>query len=219
MPKETGYRLLVPFFLTGCLILMMISTSPALADPNQTIKIDPIGTHGSGEAFPITGITTIEKCKKIGIEIFPTQYWDEACDFAKEDETSRIVFNPIASSKEKFNPSGVNLIRFNADGTQSAVQMESVTNHLNVVIPVEKGDSGEKVWKYQVETDENGNPFSPGTYHVHVYDASTQVDKHDNPMANGWDINDKKIYPSTARVNIWDEKNQQDMISSEFVIR
>jgi hypothetical protein len=205
--------------LIGCTSLFLVCTAPTLADTNQTIIIDPIGDHPTGEIFNITGTTTLADAKKIGIEIFQKKFWDSACTYAKEGDAGRIVFMEIASTKENFDPSGIKMVRFNQDGTQSLEIIDSPQDHWSAIVPVEKGEGEVKQWRVNVENNENGTPFSPGTYHVNVWDASKQVQHPGVSLGNGWNIITKKIYPSTARVNIWDKNNQKDMEYAEFTIQ
>lgn len=205
--------------LAGIFLIFAVFATAVQAETNGSVTIDPIGDHASGEKFNITGTVTIPNCKKIGIEIFPKAYWESACQYAKTDNAGRIVFMEIPSTKENFHPTGIKLMRFNPDGTQSYQELERSKDHWNSVTPVEKTTLDKKRWSIQVQNNENGTPFSPGSYHVNVWDASTQVQKHDNTLANGWDIIKQKVYPSTAMINIWDSKNEKDMQYAEFSIR
>ncbi|MDD1727765.1 MAG: hypothetical protein LUQ50_01690, partial [Methanospirillum sp.] len=101
----------------GLIFIVAIGITPTVADTNQTITLNPIGSHTSGEKINITGTTSIEKCKQIGIEIIPKNYWDSICEYAKEDSTGKVVFNPVAITAENIHPTGIKLVRFNADGT------------------------------------------------------------------------------------------------------
>ncbi|MFH0967855.1 MAG: hypothetical protein V1862_09265 [Methanobacteriota archaeon] len=205
--------------LTGFLLILGFFTIPTLADPNKTITINPIGDHTSGEKFNITGTTTLENSKKIGIEIFPKKYWDSASEYAKEGDAGRIIFMEIASSKENFHPAGIKLVRSNLDGTQSSEELALPQDHWTSIFPLKKSSAGEREWSFQIDKNENGTPLSPGSYHVNVWDASTDVQHPGTNMSNGWDIIQKKIYPSTARANVWDIKNQKDVEYAEFTIR
>jgi hypothetical protein len=207
------------FLMTGLFLIFVFCATPTVADTNESFSIDPIGDHASGEKFNITGTTTLHDCKKVGIEIFPKEYWDSAVDYARSGSDGRIVFMDIASTKENFHPTGIKLVRYMPDGTQSYEELEKSPDHWTSVVQVEKSASGEKQWNFQVEKSENGTPFSPGSYHVNIWDATAQVQKHDNTLANGWDIINQKIYPSTARINIWDKNNQKDMYYTEFTIK
>lgn len=192
---------------------------PVLADDNATITFNPIGSHASGETITISGTTTLEKCKQIGVEILPKKYWDMVRSYAKEDSSGRVVFNPVASTQENFHPTGIKLVRFNTDGTQSPQIMDLPEDHVLVTGPVEKGTQKEKNWSVLIEKNDNGTPLSPGTYHVNIWDATNQKKDYDNPMPNGWDFAEQKIFPSTGRINLWDPVNQRDLFYAELVIR
>lgn len=192
---------------------------PVLADENATITFNPIGSHASGETITISGTTTLEKCKQIGVEILPKSYWNQIRSYAKEDTTGRVVFNPVASTQENFHPTGIKLVRFNADGTQSPQIMDLPEDHVLVTGPVEKGKQTERNWSVLIEKNDNGTPLSPGTYHVNIWDATNQKKDYDNPMPNGWDFAEQKIFPSTGRINLWDPVNQRDLFYAELIIR
>jgi hypothetical protein len=204
--------------LTGLFFIVGVSALPTLAEANRTITIDPIGDHTSGEKFNITGTTTLQNITKIGIEIFPKKYWDSACEFANIDNAGRIIFMEIPSSKENFHPSNIKLVRSNLDGTQSLKELAKPLDHWTTIFPIGKSSAGERKWSTIIERNENGTPLSQGTYHVNVWDASTQIQHPGFTLGNGWDIIHKKIYPSTARANLWDIKNQKDMEYAEFTI-
>lgn len=205
--------------IAGLVLIFGICVTTTEAENNQTITLNPIGEQVSGEKFNITGTTSLEKCKQIGIEILPKKYWESVVKYAKEDSTGRVVFNPIASTTENFHPSGIKLVRFNADGTQSPETMDVPQDHVLITGPVEKNGQKEKNWSVLIEKNDNGTPLSPGTYHVNVWDATNQARDYDNPMPNGWDIIHQKIYPRTGRINLWDAVNQKDMQYAELVIR
>ncbi|MDD1730352.1 MAG: hypothetical protein LUQ50_14955 [Methanospirillum sp.] len=141
------------------------------------------------------------------------------CSYAKEDISGKVVFNLIPSSSENFDPSGMNLIRFNADGTHSSQTMDAPQNHILITGPVEKTVLTLKHWSLPIAKNDNRTPLSPGIYHVNIWDATNQKPDYDNPMPNGWDICNQKIYPSTGRINLWDAANQKEMYYAEFVIR
>ena len=84
--------------------------------------------------------------------------------------------------------------------------------------PVKKDSNGQLHWTADINKNDNGTSFAPGKYHVNVWDATNQVDRQGVLMPNGWDIISKKIYPSTNMVNVWDPKNQKEMLYIEFNI-
>ena len=196
-----------------------VCMTPVFADDNATITFNPIDSYASGESINISGTTSLEKCKQIGIEILPKKYWDMVRSYAKEDSSGRVVFNPVASTKENFHPSGIKLVRFNADGTQATQIMDLPEDHVLVTVSVEKGGQKEKNWSVLIEKNDYGTPLSPGTYHVNIWDATNQKNDYDNPMPNGWDIATQKIYPCTGRINLWDTANKRDLFYAELVIR
>lgn len=214
-------RILVRFciLVIGLVFVGCICITPTFADTNQTITVNPIGDYSSGEKINITGTTSIQNCKQIGVEIFPQSYWDSICKFANEDTTGKVVFNPVAITSENIHPTGINLVRFNADGTQSQQNLEIPKDHVLVTEPVEQNKQNEKSWSVLIEKSDDGKPLSPGTYHVNIWDATNQKENSDNPLPNGWDIVHQKIYPSTPRINIWDPANQKDVQYAELIIR
>jgi hypothetical protein len=206
-------------FLKKCLIFVVIILGfVVIAQANQTFIIDPIGDHSNGDKFNITGSTTIENCKKIGIEIFPEKYWDDTSAFAKINNTGKVKFRELAATTENIHPPGINLVRYNSDGTQSYQTFDICKDHLNSVVPVQKGQNGELHWTADIYKNDNGTPFAPGKYHVNIWDASNQVDHPGAIMPNGWNILNQTIYPSTALVNVWDPKNQKEMEYAQFTI-
>jgi len=202
----------------GLILIVVLFVTPTMADANQNITLNPIGEHSSGEKINITGTTTLEKCKQIGIEIIPKNLWDSVSTFAKEG-TGRVVFNPVAITKENIHPAGINLVRFNADGTQSQQNFDIPKNHVLVTGPVVKNGQKDKTWSVVIEKGDDGKPLTPGTYHVNIWDATNQKENSDNPLPNGWDITHQKIYPSTPRVNIWDPANQKDLQYVDLIIK
>lgn len=206
--------------LVAVLVLIAgVCIAPTVAEHNQTITLNPIGNYSSGEKITITGTSTIDTCKQIGIEILPKKYWDSICTYAKEDSSGKVVFNQIASTSENYDPSKIKLVRFNTDGTHSSQAMDIPKDHILITGPLEKTLLTLKHWSIIIEKNDNGTSLSPGTYHVNIWDAMNQKQDYDNPMPNGWDIIHQKVYPSTGRVNLWDTANQKDMYYAEFVIR
>jgi len=204
--------------IAGLVLIAVLCATPTVADTNQTITLNPIGEHAGGEKINISGTTSIEKCKQIGIEIIPKNLWDSVCSFAKEG-TGRVVFNSVAITKENIHPAGINLVRFNADGTQSQQNFDIPKNHVLVTGPVVKSGQKDKTWSVVIENGDDKKPLTPGTYHVNIWDATNQKENSDNPLPNGWDITNQKIYPSTPRVNIWDPANQKDLQYAELIIK
>ncbi|MFH0966092.1 MAG: hypothetical protein V1862_00190 [Methanobacteriota archaeon] len=202
------------------LVLIVVTCIPlAGAEHNQTITVNPIGNYSIGEKINITGTSTVDTCKLIGIEILPKRYWNSICTYAKEDSSGKVVFNLIPSSSENFDPSGIKLVRFNADGTHSTQMMELPKDHVLITVPVEKTFLTLKHWNVFIDKNDNGTSLSPGVYHVNIWDATNQRLDNENPLPNGWDIVHQKIYQSTGRINIWDAANQKDMLYSEFGIK
>jgi len=205
--------------VAGLIFIFGICVPSSVADNNQTITLNPIGEHTSGEKINITGTTSNEKCKQIGIEILPKNYWDTITAYAKEDSTGKVVFNPVAITAENIHPTGIKLVRFNADKTQSPENLDLPKDHALVTGAVVKSNTKDKPWSVVIEKNDNGKPLSPGTYHVNIWDATNQKSNDDNPMPNGWDIVHQKIYPSTGRINLWDAANERDLQYAELIIK
>jgi hypothetical protein len=186
--------------------------------PNQSIIVNPIGNHHIGEKFNITGTVTDQKIKKIGIEIFPKKYWDNTTEFAKEDNNGRVKYQEIAATSDNTHPSGINLVKYNSDGTQSYRPFDNCDNHWITVVSVKKDSAGKNTWSADILQNDKGQALIADKYHVNVWDASNEVDRPGVVMPNGWDIRNKTIYPSTTMVNIWDPKNQKELEYSEFEI-
>ena len=208
------------FCILMAVLVFILGTGipPTIADNNQTITLSPIGNYTPGVPIIITGTSTIDTCTRIGIEIFPKSYWDSVCSYAKENTSGKVVFNLIPSSSDNFDPSGINLVRINTDGTHSSQIMNLPADHVLITGPVEKTVLRLKHWSIPIEKNDNGISLSPGTYHVNIWDATNQKQNYENPMPNGWDIMHQKIYPSSGRINLWDAANQKDMQYAEFVI-
>lgn len=206
------------FILTLILFLTPgICIAVTNADTSQSFILNPIGNVTRGESITINGTTTNEQLKQVGIEIFPKHYWDVISTYGKES-SGKVVFNLIASSAENYDPSCINLVRLNADGTRTVQVMNITKDHVLIVGPVEKTVLALKHWSIQIEKNDAGSPFSPGLYHVNVWDATNQKPDYDNPYPNGWDVVYNKIYSSTGRVNRWDEANRKEMFSTEFSV-
>ncbi|MDD1724254.1 MAG: hypothetical protein LUQ07_03900 [Methanospirillum sp.] len=196
------------------LILLGIA---AVAEAEQAITVDSIGSHKSGESFNITGTTTIENCKKIGIEIFPQKYWDTTTKYAMVNDSGRVKFFEIAGNSESNHP-GIKISRYNLDGTMAEEPAEPCPDHLMSLFPVTKATDGTMHWTAEISEDENKTAFTPGKYHVNVWDASKQYLRDGEVMPNGWDIKNKKIYPSTTMPNLWSPGNEKEMVYAEFTI-
>jgi len=205
-------------FIVGILLICGICVFPSGADNNQKITLIPIGNFSSDERVNISGTSTIETCKQIGIEIFPKLYWDSVCAYAKEDSAGKVVFNPMASSSENFDPSRIKLARVNADETHTSQIMNLPKDHVLITTQIEKTVLRIKHWNVLIEKNDNKTLLHQGIYHVNIWDATDQKQNYDNPMPNGWDIIHQKIYPNTGRVNLWDAVNQKDMQYGEFAI-
>ncbi|HWQ65378.1 MAG TPA: hypothetical protein VN372_00750 [Methanospirillum sp.] len=204
--------------LAAVLLMFGACSSPAVAESNGTISIDPIGEQAKGETINITGTTSIETCKKIGVEIFPKKYWDSTVDYGKKGDAGKVILLDLSLSSGN-SSSEINLVRFNLDGTKAFQQIPITLDHIISIAPVGKSSPEGKQWSVQINTNDGGTSFTPGSYHVNVWDASSYIQHPGNKFGNGWDVLNNKIYPSTARVNVWDIKNQRDMESAEFTIR
>lgn len=198
---------------------ILICGIAGIAEANQTIIINSIGDHPAGEKFNISGSTSLEDCKKIGIEIFPAKYWDEISEFAKGDKSGKVKFRQIPKSQDSANPSGINLIRYNVDETQTYQPFNVSENYAAIVVPVTKDSKGNLQWVAEINEKVKEIPFAKGKYHINVYDATKEKEREGTVLQNGWDIINQKIYPSTTLPNIWDSKNEKDMIYAEFSIR
>lgn len=204
---------------TILILIILLAGIGASVQANQTIFIDPVGNQIAGERFNITGTTTIEKCTKIGVEIMPKEYWDDISKFARVNDTGRVKFREIASASDNINPTGINLIRYNEDGTQTYQPFNISEDYAVTLVQVKKEPDGTIRWNAEISEKIRDTPFGPGKYHVNVYDASREIDREGAIMQNGWDIIKKKIYPATTLPNIWDQRNEVDVEYAEFTIK
>jgi len=214
---ETGGK---SMFLKQLFIITMVivgMTGFALADAN--ISVDPVGTLNAGEKFNISGTTTIDKVKKIGIEIFPKEFWDDLVAYAKEGDAGKVRFKEISSGGDSANQTGMNMVRFNLDGTQAYQTIDVPEDYALVIVPVKKDTSGKVTFNAEINEKVKKVPFQRGKYHMNVYDASMEIERLGTIMPNGWDVISKKAYPSTTLSNIWDPKNEKELEYVEFTIR
>ena len=72
-----------------------------------------------GEKFYINGTTTDKKITKVGVEIIPAEYWNAISKFAKEEDGGDVIFREVGNTGDNTHPTGLNLVRFNPDKTQS----------------------------------------------------------------------------------------------------
>ncbi len=215
MFKKEGYMSLKRIIITAMLIMGLVGLVSAAAN----ISVSPMGNIAAGEKFNITGTTTIDKVKKIGIEIFPKKFWDELVSYAKEDNAGKARFKEIASSGDTVNPTEINMVRFNTDGTQAYQTVDVPVDYALVIVPVKKDDSGKMAFTAEINEKVKKVPFQKGKYHMNVYDASMAIERPGTIMPNGWDVIKKKAYPSTTLSNIWDPKNEKELEFVEFTIR
>jgi len=214
---ETGGK---SMFLKQLFIITMVivgMTGFALAD--ASISVDPVGTLNAGEKFNISGTTTIDKVKKIGIEIFPKEFWDDLVAYAKEGDAGKVRFKEISSGGDSANQTGMNMVRFNLDGTQAYQTIDVPEDYALVIVPVKKDTSGKVTFNAEINEKVKKVPFQKGKYHMNVYDASMEIERPGTIMPNGWDAINKKAYPSTTLSNIWDPKNEKELEYVEFTIR
>lgn len=200
-------------------IALIIIGITGIASANQTITIDSIGTLQAGEKFNITGTTTIEKCKKIGIEIFPEKFWDNTTEYAMVNDSGKVRYKELAASGDTVNPTGINLVRYNLDGTQAYQTVDVPEDYALAIVPVKKDASGKMTFIAEINEKVKKTPFQSGKYHVNVYDATTEIERPGTRMPNGWDVIKKKIYPSTNMANLWDPKNEKELEYAECTIR
>lgn len=201
------------------IIAIIIVGMVAFAEAESNITIDQIGTHQAGEKFNITGSATIDKVKKIGIEIFPKEFWDETVDYGRENQSGKVRFKELAISADSSNPVGINMVRYNLDGTQSYQTVDIPEDYALVIVPVKKDASGKTTFTAEINEKVKKVPFQPGKYHVNVYDASMEIERPGTILPNGWDIIEKKAYPSTTLSNLWDERNKKEMEYAEFTLQ
>ncbi|MDD3574888.1 hypothetical protein [Methanospirillum sp.] len=199
------------------IMLTMILIGFVSAEAN--ITVNPVGTISAGEKFNITGITTIDKIKKIGIEIFPDKFWNDLVAYAKEDNAGKVRFKELPSSGDTVNPTEINMVRFNPDGTQAYQTVKVSENYAHIIVPVNKDSSGKMVFNAEINEKVKKIPFQKGKYHMNVYDASMEIERPGTIMPNGWDVIKKKAYPSTTFSNIWDPKNEKELEYVVFTIR
>lgn len=201
-----------------CLVAIVIIGMAGLASASN-ITVDPIGSLSAGEKFTITGTTTIDKVKKIGIEIFPKKFWDDLVAYAKEDNAGKVRFKELSSAGDSTNQTGINMVRFNTDGTQAYQTVDIPDDYALVIVPVKKDSSGKMTFTAEINEKVKKVPFQRGSYHMNVYDASMEIERPGTIMPNGWDVIKKKAYPSTTLSNIWDPKNEKELEYVEFTIR
>ena len=128
-------------------------------------------------------------------------------------------FKEIASSGDTVNPTEINMVRFNTDGTQAYQTVDVPKDYALVIVPVKKDDSGKMAFTAEINEKVKKVPFQKGKYHMNVYDASMAIERPGTIMPNGWDVIKKKAYPSTTLSNIWDPKNEKELEFVEFTIR
>ena len=167
---------------------MLVMGLVGLVSAAANISVSPIGNIAAGEKFNITGTTTIDKVKKIGIEIFPKKFWDELVTYAKEDNAGKARFKEIASSGDTVNPTEINMVRFNTDGTQAYQTVDVPVDYALVIVPVKKDDSGKMAFTAEINEKVKKVPFQKGKYHMNVYDASMAIERPGTIMPNGWDV-------------------------------
>jgi len=204
------YVCIIAFFMIG-----MISC--VVADAN--ISVNPIGTIKAGEKFNVTGTTTIEKVKKIGIEIFPKEFWDTLVTYAKEENAGKVRFKELPSAGDLANSTGINMVRYNPDGTQVYQTVAIPKDYALVIVPVTKDAAGKTTFNAEINEKVKKIPFQKGRYHMNVYDASMEIERPGTLMPNGWDIIKQKAYPSTTFSNLWDPRNEKEMVYVEFTIQ
>jgi len=217
LSHETGGKSM--FLKQFIIIAMVIIGMTGFACAEANISVDPIGSLAAGEKFNISGTTTIDKVKKIGIEIFPKEFWDNLVAYAKEDNAGKVRFKELASSGDSANQTGINMVRFNPDGTQAYQTVDIPDDYALVIVPVKKDPSGKVTFNVEINEKVKKVPFQKGTYHMNVYDASMEIERPGTVMPNGWDVIKKKAYPSTTLSNIWDPKNEKELEYVEFTIR
>lgn len=207
-------------FLKQLIIITMVIIGMAgFASAETNISVDPVGTLNAGEKFSISGTTTIDKVKKIGIEIFPKEFWDDLVAYAKEDNAGKVRFKELSSAGDSANQTGVNMVRFNLDGTQAYQTVDIPEDYALVIVPVKKDSSGKVTFNAEINEKVKKVPFQKGKYHMNVFDASMEIERPGTIMPNGWDVINKKAYPSTTLSNIWDPKNMKELEYVEFTIR
>lgn len=190
------------------IITLTLVIPSMIAGATPTITIDPINIHQSGEIFEITGTTTDPSCKRIGMEIFPTPYWDNACRIADMAHAQRIRFMVQHATESIKTVEQVKLIRYNPDRTESYIFYPPCPDYFRTSALV-RSIHGKKAWVVTVGGNE-GQIMTPGEYLVFVWDATDQWLYTDTYQPNGWDISGDLVYPATFRANVWDDENRQN---------
>ncbi|MFH0966612.1 MAG: hypothetical protein V1862_02865 [Methanobacteriota archaeon] len=199
------------------MILLTFTMCVACLGDARTLTIDPIQTHHSGEPFTISG-TKSEDTAQIGIEVFPTRYWEYACQFGKQARAKYFRFVLQYLSETLNNAPYVKLVRFNPDKTQSYIEYPRCPDHI-LAHPSVPGGPGNTRWSVPMGDPGQGRPLQPGSYVILVWDASGQILYSDTYQPNGWDISGEYVYPATMRGNVWDLENRQECANRVFSIK
>ena len=194
----------------GCLPPMV-----ALASPS--IGIDPISIHQSGETFEITGTTTDSSCTRIGMEIFPKPYWDNACRITHTDNAHRFRFMVQYITDSIQTAELVKLIRYNNDQTESYIFYPPCPDYIKNFAQVHSQHK-ENSWHVSVGDRRERRYLNPGAYILFVWNASNEQEHPDTYQPNGWDITGNHVYPAAIRANIWDLENRQNCTKAFMTI-
>jgi|GEM_PF-5921354 len=207
--KMKGFLEIVLLFTLFCCITGLGSA--------HTLTLDPIEPHHPGDLVVISG-TKPEETSRMGIEVFPIQYWEYACRYGETTHAKHFRFVLQYLSETLNDAPFVKLVRFNPDKTQSYIQYPNCPDHILIHPSVPFGP-GNISWNVELKMSGKIGPRNPGSYIVLVWDASGQVLYSETYQPNGWDTSGDYVYPATKRGNIWDLENKQECVNRIFSIR
>ncbi|HWQ63470.1 MAG TPA: hypothetical protein VN429_03570 [Methanospirillum sp.] len=183
----------------------------------HTLTLDPIEPHHPGDPVVISG-TKPEETSRMGIEVFPIQYWEYACRFGETNHAKHFRFVLQYLSETLNDAPFVKLVRFNPDKTQSYIQYPNCPDHI-LIHPYVPFGPGNTRWNAELKMSGKKESWNPGSYIVLVWDASGQVLYSETYQPNGWDTSGDYVYPATMRGNIWDLENKQECVNRIFSIQ
>lgn len=124
-------------------MLLLICLVPG--DASGLLIIKPVGNVHSSESFEISGTVSDPGCNRIGIEIFPRQYWEKAKKIAKDRRSKgfRLVLHSVVhmiNTAEAVSMNGVYtgvfLNIYNPDETTAYLPAPSCPDHRLHFCPV-----------------------------------------------------------------------------------
>lgn len=215
------------FGITIIVVVVSSLVCQVIGDNSCLILVDPVDNVKSSKPFSVSGSATGLCCKRVGVEIYPKNYWEKASYIADIRKAKGFRFSLLSVIQSITDEGitgndetywGVFLHIFNPDGTIAYQSAPSCPNHRIHFAPVIQSSKEKGRWSTIFNTDNDRRMLTPDIYELLVWDATDQSIYVNTHIANIYDPKNHKIYPTTKKGPIWEPDNEKELICKTFEV-